>query len=163
MIYYNFKNHFELEKYDNGLLSETFNYEQTYNLNIKYRMEYAKKREEYIIRGHELLYPKQFTFWDSFVSSSAYGDNTWRGSCMIEATLQVMNQLTEGDSVENVFSLIDFINGNPIYNDLALGEEQAKKVVEAVATFHVRGEEFSDYVKQRVKVDSNYKVKTINE
>ena len=61
------------------------------------------------------------------------------------------------------FSLIDFINGNPVYNDLALGEEQAKKVVEAVATFHVRGEEFSDYVKQRVKVDSNYKVKTINE
>lgn len=159
MIYYNFKNQFELEKYDNGLLSETFNYEQTFTMNIKYRMEYAKKREEYMIRGHEFLYPQQFTIWDNFVASFAYGDNTWRGSCMIEATLQVMRQLTEGDSVENVFPLIDYINENPIYNDLVLSEEQAKKVVEVVLSFHVRGEEFSDYAKERAKINSKCKVK----
>lgn len=150
MSYYHFKNFCELEKYDEqGNWIETYNYDETWRMNLKMGVAVSKKRNTYLERGYHILSDEKHIAWKNLVNSSVHGENAWTNAGIIEATLVVMEQLSAGSSLEEAFQAVDVYHGiSPIYNQLVLSGGSSYKACMFVIGLHPRGEEFSDYRNQ---------------
>ncbi len=152
MEYYKFKNCFELEKYDDlGNCIESYNYDQSWSINMKAGIDASKKREDYLARGYTVLKEDQHKHWKNLVCSSVYGENCWVNAGIIEAVLAVMEDLSNGKSVEDAYKHIDIDSEKPIYNHLFLSGTSAWKASDIVATVHERGKTFADYRNKIIK------------
>ena len=151
-MYYRFANMLELEKYDDAdNCVEKYDYVNTCTINGKMGVEAAKKRVSYLERGYKVLDQKSHVMWDNAVRSSVYGENSWINAGIIEATLLIMEDLSQGATVEEAYKHIDLENEKPIYNSLLLNGSAAWKASAFVASLHARGEEFEAYHNKMLK------------
>lgn len=165
MSYYRFKNFCELEKCDDtGHCIETYDYNETWSINMKFGVTTAKKRDEYLERGYHVLPEQNHMIWKNLVNSSVHGENAWVNASIIEASLVAMEKLSDGKSVEEAFQAIDVYHGkDPIYNQLVLSGGASYKASMVITNFHPRGEEFSEYrnqiVVEQCKATNKVKIK----
>lgn len=110
--------------------------------------EILAKKEEFKQRGAAVV-KQQFTDnWGTLVDNSlANLEQVWYNGASIEATLQCMEKLSQGLSVEEAYTPIDVQNLDVpcVHFGMELSGWQNQSVASVVGSYHERGQEFFDY------------------
>ena len=125
--------------------------------------EILSKREEFKKRGSVVVKREWIEAWKNMVERSLNDpEQTWYNGVCIEAPLQCMEKLSQGQSVEEVYKAIDIQDPNSpcTYFGMELSGWQNYNATSIVGSYHIRGKEFCDYRNQIVNQDKP-KVKTL--
>lgn len=114
----------------------------------KVTAEILAKNEEFKQRGVSVV-KKQFADnWETLVDNSlADLEQVWHNGASIEATLQCMEKLSQGLSVEEAYTPIDVQNPDVlcVHFGMELSGWQNHSITSVVGNYHERGQEFCDY------------------
>lgn len=104
------------------------------------------KIREFKARGMDVVKPELQELWVQQVDLYTEKDS-WYGAVEIEAALKIMEGLTSGESIEELYNLIDVQRKDkPIeYFDMVLSGNQNYDIAGLVCHYHERGAAFSKY------------------
>lgn len=110
--------------------------------------EILDQNENFKSRGASVIKKGFLPYWLNLVDNfQKERDTVWYNGACLEASLQVMEKLSQNVSVEEAYSLIDVQNNteNCVYFGMELSGWQSNTITGLVGSYHERGEEFVTY------------------
>ncbi len=109
----------------------------------KATIEILSKKEEFKQRGTKVVKPEFIDSWKTLVDSAlTIMENVWYNGVILEVSLQCMEKLSEGLSVQEVYALLDVPS---VQFNMELSGWQNYSAINIVTTYHERGQEFCNY------------------
>ena len=106
--------------------------------------------------------------WNNFINISLFGsdEKIFYNGIVIEASLQCMELLSRGLSLEEIYKLVDVHNRDCLYYGIKLSDWQNLDVTNIISKYHERGLDFlyfrNGYISNRNKYLYKSKKNTVD-
>lgn len=130
----------------------------------KATLKILSKREEFKKRGSVVVKREWVEAWKKLIDNALVDpEQTWYNGVYIEAALECMERLSQGQSVEEAYKAIDIQDPNSpcVYSGMKLSGWQNYYATSIVGSYHIRGKEFCDYRNQFVNREEKPKQKIL--